>query len=294
MTRSVAAYRTPDFRLIRAIVFSFFVVAVSCSKHPAAQGEGAVARVHDAYLTKEDLAGLVPAGITGEDSAALVRSFVSNWVRQQVLLRNAEENLGEEQKDVSRKLEEYRKSLLIYAYERELVAQHLDTAVSMAEIEAYYNANASNFELKDNIIKVIYLKLNRNSPKLARVREWYRSEDPKDRKLLSEYATQYALNYYLDDQTWLFFDDLVKEIPIRTYDQEQFLRNNRNIEIQDSSILYLVSIKGFKIKDSLSPLGFEVANIRNLIINQRKLKLIEDMEDKAYEAAKMKGEFEVY
>jgi hypothetical protein len=237
---------------------------------------------------------LVPPGVVGEDSIGIIQRFISSWVRQQVILHNAENNLDEEKKDVTKELEEYRNSLIRYAYERELVAQHLDTVVSMAEIEAFYNANPGNFELKDNIIKVIYLKLNRNSPKLDRVRGWFKSENERDRKLLAEYAVQYALNYFLDDQSWLFFDDLVKEIPIRTYDQEQFLRNNRNIEIQDSSVLYLVSIRGFKIKNSLSPLSFEVNNIRNLIINQRKLKLIESMEQKAYETAERKGAIEVF
>ena len=254
----------------------------------------AVARVYGKYLHQEDLQGLVPEDIHGPDSASLVSNFITNWVRQQVILKRAEENLDEEKKDVEKKLEEYRNSLLTYAYERELVAQQLDTAVSMSEIEAFYNSNKSNFELKDNIIKVIYLKLSKKSPKLNQAREWYKSDNPRDRKQLTEYATQYALNYFLDDESWLFFDDLVKEIPIRTYDQEQFLRNNRNIEIEDSSMIYLVSIKGFKIKDSLSPLSFEINNIRNMIINQRKLKLIEQMESKAYEDAGKNGDIEIY
>ena len=264
------------------------------SRDTKAPGGEAVARVYDHYLYKEDLDGLVPPGVEGQDSAGIIQRFISSWVRQQVILHNAEDNLDEEKKNVTKELDEYRNSLIRYAYERELVAQHLDTVVSMAEIEAFYNANPGNFELKDNIIKVIYLKLNRNSPKLDRVRGWFKSDNERDRKLLAEYAVQYALNYFLDDQSWLFFDDLVKEIPIRTYDQEQFLRNNRNIEIQDSSVLYLVSIRGFKIKNSLSPLSFEVNNIRNLIINQRKLKLIESMEQKAYESAERKGAIEVF
>ena len=78
---------------------------------------------------------------------------------------------------------------------------------------------------------------------------------------------------------------MLKEIPIKTYDKEQFLQNNRFIEIEDSVSLFLVNIKGFKIKDSLSPLSFEKDNIKNLILNQRKLRLIEEMEKKAYEDA---------
>ena len=192
-------------------------------------------------------------------------------------------------------MNDYRNSLITHAYEEELVSQKLDTVISEDEIEKFYNENQSNFELKDNIIKVIYLKLSRKSPKIEKAKQWYKSDNPKDRKLLEDYCHQYAFNYYLDDQSWLLFDDLLKEIPIKTYDKEQFLRNNRFIELEDSSNLYLVNIKGFKIRNSISPLSFETDNIRNMIINERKLKLIEEMESKGVygDDAKKKGEIEV-
>ena len=98
--------------------------------------------------------------------------------------------------------------------------------ISEEEIAAFYKNNPDNFELKDNIIKVIYLRLNKKSPKLNKVKEWYKSNSKKDRQLLEDYCHQYALNYFLDDNTWLLFDDLLKEIPINTYDKEQFLQNN--------------------------------------------------------------------
>jgi hypothetical protein len=211
-----------------------------------------------------------------------------------VVLKKAESNLGDEQKDVSRQLEEYRSSLITYAYESKLIGQNLDTSVSDAQIASYYERNKQNFELKDNIIKVVYLRLARNAPKLAYVKEWYKREDAKSRQLLADYCRQYAENYYLDDQTWLLFDDLLKEIPIKTYDKEQFLMNNRVLEITDNNSLYLVNIKGFMIKNSTSPLSFERDNIRQMIVNERKLRLIEEMEKKAYEEARKKGDIEVF
>jgi hypothetical protein len=47
-------------------------------------------------------------------------------------------------------------------------------------------------------------------------------------------------------------------------------------------------------KNSISPLAFEKSNIRALIVNQRKLRLIEEMERQAYEDARKKGEAEVF
>lgn len=256
--------------------------------------KNAVARAYEFYLYPEDMAGIVPPGFSKQDSLAVTKNFIHNWIRQKIVLHKAEENLDNEKKDVEKQLIEYRNSLITYAYEKALVEQKLDTVISDKEIGDFYDANQNNFELKDNIIKVIYLKLNKSSPKIEKVKIWYKSESSKDKALLTEYCHQYAINYYLDDNTWLSFDDLLKEIPIKTYDKEQFLQNNRNVEIEDSSNVYLVCIKGFKIKNSVSPLSFEENNIRTMIINQRKLKLIDEMEKQTLDQASKNGDFEVY
>ncbi|MBP6335775.1 MAG: hypothetical protein KA444_09915 [Bacteroidia bacterium] len=283
------------FLSVLLIIFSLSFTSCDYFRKKSVKDEGTrVARAYGYILYEEDLSGIVPQGVIGEDSIAVTANFIENWIRQKAVLHKAESNLDEEKKDVERKLEEYRNSLITYTYETELVKQKLDTAVSEAEFQEYYDNNKNNFELKDNIIKVIYLKLNKKSPKLNKVRDWYKSSSVKDRNLLQEYCHQYALNYFLDDSTWLLFDDLLKEIPIKTYDKEQYLQNNRNIEIEDSSNIYLVSIKGFMMKNTISPLSFERNNIRNLIINQRKLALVEKMEREAYEDAKKGGDVEVY
>ena len=242
----------------------------------------------------EDLKGLVPFGASRDDSISIVKNYIDNWTRHKSVLHKAQANLDDDKKDVSKQLEEYRNSLITYAYETELIHQKLDTGINDGEILSFYKSHPQNFELKDNIIKVIYLKLNKKSPKLDKVKLWYKSQEKKDRESLTEYCHQYAINYYLDDNTWLLFDDLLKEIPIKTYDKEQFLQNNRNIEIEDSSLIYLVSIQGFMIKNSTSPLSFERKNIITMIMNERKLKLIDEMEHQAYEDAQKNGDVEVY
>lgn len=254
----------------------------------------AVARVYDKYLFRSDIEKLIPSGTPKPDSLLMVKSYIDNWIKQNVILHKAETNLAAEQKDVEKRLEEYRNSLITYIYESELIKQRLDTAVSETELEKYYNDNERNFELKENIIKAIYIKTKKNAPKLDKLKQWYKSESGKDFTDLEGYCHQYATDFYLDDNTWLPFDELLKKVPIKTYDKEQFLKNNRYIEITDSSDIYFVNIKGFMIKESLSPLSFERDNIRSLIINKRKLQLVQDMEKAAYEQALKNNEFEIY
>ncbi len=282
--------------LITGVVV-FFLCFTSCDKfrnESKVIPTGAVARVNDKYLYADDISRMITAGTSKEDSILMANSYIQSWIKQQVVLHKAENNLDEEKKDVEKKLEEYRNSLITYIYETELIRQRLDTVVSDQEIEKYYGDNQRNFELKDNIIKVLYLKIKKNAPKKNKVMEWYRSENPKDRLKLEEYCYQFATDFHLDDDTWLLFDDLLKKVPIKTYDKEAFLRNNRYIEMEDSTDLYLVNIRDMKIRESLSPLSFVKDDIRVLIINKRKLSLIKEMEKAAYDEALLKNEFEIY
>jgi hypothetical protein len=271
-----------------------FLTFSACQKknNTTDASERVIARVYDKYLYATDIRNLVPKGVSKNDSLTIIRSYVENWIQQQSVLKRAEDNLDEERKNVDKKLEEYRNSLITYIYESELIKQKIDTSISNDDIEKYYNENQNNFQLKNNILQVLYFKLPKTAPKLPKVKGWFRSTNAKDRKQLEEYCYQFATDYYFNDEEWLLFDDLLKKIPIKTYDQEQYLRNNRFIEIPDSTHIFFVNIKGFKIKESLSPLNFERENIWNLIINNRKLKLIREMEKDAYQDALQKKEIE--
>lgn len=268
-------------------------IPTSCSYFKKRKSEGGtqLARVYDKYLYLEDVIDEMPSNIT--DTAEYLQTYAENWTNQQVVLRHAENNLTAEQVDLERELESYKNSLIIYAFEKELVNQKLDTVVSKAEIEAYYADNSKNFELKDNIIKVAYIKVKKNAPKLNKLKEWYKSDSEGDKKLLQDYCNQFAENYFLDEESWLLFDDLLKEIPIQTYDKEQYLKNNRFIELTDSTNLYFVNIKGFKIKDSVSPISFEYDNIRSIILNKRKLTIIETMKRDVMNEALNSKEIEI-
>jgi hypothetical protein len=280
---------------MRHLIFlSFSLLLLACNAKKDEKDEDTVARVNEHVLTKDEIKQVVPANTPKDDSIRLVKSYINNWVRTNLLVDKAEANLSDAQKDVEKQLADYRQSLIIYAYEKELIRQRLDTVVSEKEIEEYYNNNQKDFELKDNIVKVNYVKLEKkNTAAIGKIKKVFYSEKEEDRTKLEDACREMAVNYFLDDQSWLLFNDLLKEIPIKTYNEEQFLQNNRSVEMQDSAYLYLVNIRNFRIKDGVSPLSFERENIRNIILNKRKLNLINKMKDDLYKEALDKKQIEV-
>jgi hypothetical protein len=253
-----------------------------------------LAKAGDHYLYASELQGIVPPGTAKKDSTEITKNFINEWIRQRLILIQAEENLPKDQKDFSRELDEYRNSLLIYRYESKLVSEKLDTNITDKEIEDYYNLHKENFELKDNIVKVLYVKLGVKDVNLAKIRPLMKSGKDTDIKKLESVCATTAINYYLDDKSWLLFNDLLKEIPIKTYDQEAYLQNHRFIEMDDENYTYLVHFKDFKIKEGVSPLSFEKENIRHILVNKRKLLLIDKLEKDAYQKAEKNKDFQVY
>lgn len=274
-------------------LLSLFLISCLLLACEGKNEEVVVARVYNEKLFASELSEVALKAESRSDSVNILNAYINNWVRERLLLHKAEQNLPPELKDVEDQLENYRKSLIVYAYEKEVVRQLLDTNVTEKEIVRYYEENQKDFELKNNIIKVLYVKVDKEAPKINKLKDLYRSTKPKDRVELEEYCHKYASNFYLDDNTWLLFDDLLKEIPIKTYNEELFLKNNRYLEVEDSLNLYLLNIKGFRIKNTASPLTFEKKNIRNIILNKRKLDLLARMKKDIYTDAVNSNEVEI-
>jgi hypothetical protein len=255
--------------------------------------EQPLARVKDDFLYPSDITNLTSRKMSKEDSALVVNNYINNWINEMLLIHKAELNLKEEQKNFDKQLQNYRKSLLIYEYEKKIIQQRLDTTVSLEAIEDYYLTNQQNFILKEDLAKITYARIPNDAPRLERVRKWYKSSDPDDIDKLIDYCHQFALVYY-DEDSWMELEDLLALIPLKVENPGSFLRYNKHVELQDSVSFYFVNVRDYKIKNSTSPLSFEKNRIRSIIINQRKLELLKTMKQDLYNRALAKKDFEIY
>ncbi|MBU1009550.1 MAG: hypothetical protein KKD74_05390 [Bacteroidetes bacterium] len=280
-------------RLITGILL-IFTLLVSCEPAPDTSKGAVLAKIYGTYLYESDLAGVVPTGTSTNDSMMLVKNFIDKWLEKRMLIRQAERNLTPGQTDFSKKMEDYRNSLIIYTYETELISQKLDTIVDESEIERYYNENKTNFELKYNIVKVVYVILPTDSKAVNQFRKLLKNRTVLNIDSLNTLAQRHAIAYYLDEENWIKFDDLLLQIPLVAYNQEVFLNNNRFVEFVDEPFVYLVLFRDFMMRESISPLEFEHDHIMNIILNKRKQDLIKQMHADVYEQALRNKDFELY
>lgn len=280
--------------MVRKLAWLLLILMVSCIGGTNNRSENVLARVGNEYLNESDLAGIVPEGTPVKDSIQIVKSYVNSWVSQRLFLQKAMKNLREQDIKFQKQLDEYRNSLIIYTYESELVKQNLDTVVTESEIEAYYNENQANFQLKNNIVRVYYARFEEDFQELRRFRNFFYSNAPTQRDSVEHYIENYSNLYFLNDETWILFSDVLRFVPIETYNQESFLENNLKMDFKKEGYAYFVCFSDFRIKDGVSPLSFERENIRKIILNKRRLTIINNMRDEVFSAALEKNEFEIY
>jgi len=236
---------------------------------------------------------VIPENATQRDSLVVTENFIKNWVQQQLILEKATENLTSEEIDFSAELEEYKNSLIIYAYESKLVNEYLDTVVSQDEISGYYNDHLDDFELAQPVVRFNYVRLHRDVPEIPGFRSLIKSEEDDDIEKLTEMCTQHADEFWLEDD-WVYFAEIIERIPYSAEDYNKFLTRNKNIQVLVDDNWYLLHIREYKLKGDISPPELEEESIRKIIINNRKLELKRALRKDLMEAAIEKNELVIY
>ena len=259
---------------------------VSCNSGAKKEQSPPIASLGETNLSLAEFKILNYIRNGAKDSTVIAKKIIERWAEDELFYREAQKKLFEEDLDINAEVEKYKKELINYRYEIKLIENNLDTLITKEEIEEYYKSNSENFVLKDNIVKVNYIKIPVASKAIEKVKRCIYSFNVKDKDQLKILCQQYAENYFLNDSTWLLMDDIKKEIPQLKDLPEYNFYTGRMFEYTDNLNYYYLKIKEIKIKNALSPVNFESKNIKNILLNQRKMQLIKQYKQQLLEKAK--------
>ncbi len=253
-----------------------------------------VAEVGTAKLYRSELNTLIPKGMAAEDSVRLSRQYINTWALDQVFLVIAEEQLSKTEKDVSKELEDYRKSLLKYRYEQLYVNERLDTAVSDEDIETYYAANINRFELPRPVVKARYLRIAADSPVLPKIRRKMSSDQVQDLLDADSLAYSSALKFTTWENSWVDVASLAREFGTDYVSVMSMMRGGW-IEMTDSMRVTSVAyVPEMVPAGETAPLEYCMSQIRDMIISTRKQALITGLEQDLLRDAREKGQFVIF
>lgn len=266
---------------------------VGCNLFNKQEEEDIAAHVGEHKLLLSEVEQAIPKNLTEQDSTNMAHNFIRNWATQYLLLEKAELNLTADQLNVSEKLEEYRRSLLIYLYQKEYIRQQMDTTVSTNEVSRYYEANKENFKLKYDIAQLLFVKLEPTNKDVQKVEDLCLSSKPEHRDELTSYCQQHAIKYILNDQEWTVLNEIIDEIPNNLYSNSTTLVGKGTTVLSDSTGHYILSIKDVIRKNNIAPLEFEELTIKGIILNKRKIDLVKTMERQIFDEGLKKNHVQI-
>ncbi len=281
--------------MVRTRFFFLMFMVCSCSYFKPEQKPESIARVGKSYLYKSDVATLVPAGTSKEDSLLLVRDYVDRWASQKLLIDAAERNLNDQKKsEFGMLIKQYRNDLYTKAYIEEMVKNTVDTVVSQVELKKYYTDNKENFKTNGTLVRLRYVNLSKDNPRFATIRSKFFDYNKKDKKFWDTYALQFK-SFALNDAVWVDMSQVYVKLPVVNPDnRDVIIRSGKKTEIQDKGDTYLIKVTAVIDKNQIAPLDYIKPTLKEVILNKRKLELIKKFEKEITDDAIKNKDYEVY
>ena len=276
-------------------IFLLSAMVVSCDYFKAPKKPKAIARVGESYLFQDDIVDLVPKGTSKKDSIAIVKSYIDRWATQKLLFEAAQRNIGKDKvSEFSALIDQYKVDLYTKDYIESLVIRQIDTVVTEVQIEEYYAKNKQYFKNSSELVKLRYINLVKENPKFAKIKSKFSSFTKKDRKELEQLAVQFK-SYAFNDSIWVDINQVYEKIPfINLENKQKYISSGMNFQYPDSTTVWLVKVNNVLPKDSPTPLEFLKPTIKQIIINNRKLDLINTIEKEITNDAIKDNKYEIY
>ena len=253
-----------------------------------------VAEVEGMMLLRSDLDEVMPDGLSAEDSTRLAVQYINTWATDIVFQKIAEQQLSKAEKDVTKELEDYRKSLLKYRYEQLYINERLDTAVTDELVDEYYNAHADKFVLQRPVMKARFLSIYADSPGLEPIRTRMSSSDVEDLVEADRLAYSSAMKFTTWNDEWIDVSELSMEFGM---DYQTFLEQIRGnwVEKKDTTgLVRLAYISEMKRTGEMAPIEYSAPSIKDMIVSARKQELVNGLEQDLLNDARENGKFKIY
>lgn len=265
-----------------------------CSREHDHKGKTPLVEVAGEYLYREDLQAALPYHLSKDDSVLFATHYIKNWVEDVLLFDKAEGNIPDNEK-IARLVENYRRALIMHTYQEELVNQKLSNDITAEEVNAYYEKNKSLFRLEHPLVKGLFIKVPLRSPDLASVRRWYRKNNQEAIEKLEKYSLRNAVSYDYFYDKWMPVSDIAAKIPLKALDTDEgYLEKNRNVEVKDTAFWYFLHVEEFLGKEKPEPLDFAQDEIKEILINLKRVEFINKVKEDLYRRASEKDKIIYY
>lgn len=257
----------------------------SCIPTSENNSERPIVSIGDWVLTDRHLQMSLPAEMTSDDSVALAEDYIGRWIRTRLFLYQAEINLAPEERNIQELLDEYRTSLLVHLYQQKMLEDKHQPIVSEAEIEEYYRLMLDNFKLQENIVRGVFLVVNKNAPNQDDLIKLLKNKSSDDLVSIDAYAFQYGHIYDQFIEEWIPFSKINLALDRPLINETTFLRRNDFYHTSDSLYNYYFAKYDYRLSGEASPLSYVKDRIEAILLNKKRIEFISKLGEDLYEEA---------
>ncbi|MFK7784327.1 MAG: hypothetical protein AB8B56_04375 [Crocinitomicaceae bacterium] len=268
----------------------FCFVLVSCGSN-----DNVLATVDDVDLTESDARVMMKHLGYNPDSKLELEEFVRQWCEHEALKLELEATDPELSRLVKLRSNAFEGELAQFYLEEELLKGNLDTVVTKYQMADYYSEHKDDFVLSDYLVKGLYMKIPKSVDfKSQNIDDAYLLKNDKDLSEVNSYAKLYAKNFYYNDSTWIYFNELSKDIPLTKYNVDNIVLNRTKTYFSDEEFTYFLNITDYALKDDIPPMEFLSDQIKEIIVLSRLQELKEQYGSTLIEKIKDKHEIIIH
>lgn len=271
-------------RYFFCIITAFVLLAFGCTEAVDHKGKTPLVQVGDNYLYMEDVMAVTPPGISEKDSAEMADRYIKNWIDDMLLYAKAEGNIPDDA-GINELVNSYRRELITHTYIEQIVSQEVENLIPDSEVEEYYNENKDAFLAVEPYIKGLYIKVPKTASGISQVRQWYKDGSERSVDKIEKYGLRNAVDYEYFYDRWRSVNDFFLRLPTDADKEKNNIGKNKNIELSDSAFYYFLHIEDYLGKGEILPLEYAGKDIREIIMNNKRVEFITKMKKDLYDEA---------
>lgn len=285
-----------DFRIPALCCALATALLCACNHSGTSSGEKTesvlLAKVFDYKLYFDDIRDLIQGYANAEDSIQQVRSLTEHWVRDRLILVEAEKNFPKEA-NMNKLLEDYRQSLLRHFFEQRTIEERLDTVITENDLLRYYEANKEQHRLESGILRAYYFKFRKPISRNDKILSWWKTFPKFHYDEVLDYAAKHAKTNWNDSTQWHEMHMIIQLFPEGTL-SSQSMRSNRSIVKEDGNYIHMLYPLEVNHEGDIAPLTRVKPQAARYIIHQRELELLERIKKEIYDRDIQNPQVKIY
>ncbi|MDX1652646.1 MAG: hypothetical protein R3277_09145 [Brumimicrobium sp.] len=249
-----------------------------------------VCSVGEEELTEDHLEELILLAEGKPDNEEDRQNAIDRWIERQLITFESEKMIPEQLEKNKLKSQIELADRNLFDLENKFIRSNLDSVVTDEEILEYYERNRENYQSQSYIVKALYFKLPDSVGNHARIGEVFLLRSEKDKEEIKNYANLYATNFYFEESKWIFFEDLVRDIPIGDDKKKELILGRGEAVFKEGGYTHFINILDYRLKNISSPMEVEKDLIVKHILKRRVNKLRDTAKESILKDAKEKYE----